>query len=203
METYDIQGYLVTFNNADHQYTVNGKAIISVTQLIDRLLGKPYKRVDPVILEKAAQRGNELHDMIERYERFGEKTMHKEMATYLGLKKQHQFDVLESEKIVLIMRYGQVIAAGRFDMVVSSPFIKGQGIADVKRSLHLDETRLKLQLNLYKLGYEQTYRKKIHYLKCLHIRNRQGNYLDVPTDRAYVETMLDHYLDTLENSNTP
>ncbi len=195
IETYDIQDYVVTFSDVDHRYTVNGKPVISVTQLVDALLGRPYKRVDPTILEKAALKGTQLHDMIERYERFDERTIHPEMATYLSLKKQHQFDVVESEKIVLIQQFGQVVAAGRFDMVVQSPFIKGLGIADVKRSLHLDETRLKLQLNLYKLGYEQTYRKKIHYLKCLHIRNRQGEYLDVSVDPEFVVSMLRRYLE--------
>lgn len=199
LETHDIQDYLVTLSKEDHRYTVNGKAVISVTQLIDALLGKPYKRVDPTILEKAALKGTQLHDMIERYERFDERTMHPEMATYLRLKKQHQFEAVDNEKIVLIMHHGEVIAAGRFDMIVKSPYIKGFGIVDVKRSLHLDEARLKLQLNLYKLGYEQTYRKKIHYLKCLHIRNRSGEYLDVSVDREYVDRMLDKYFDKMSS----
>ena len=199
-ETIQIRDYRVRLDQLTHQYYVNDQPVISVTQLIDRFLGRPYKkRVDPSILDAAAQKGQELRDRIERYERFDEKAYHPEMATYIRLKKQHQFDVVESETIVLIHRFGKVVAAGRFDMVVESPYMKGLGIADVKRAAHLDERRLTLQLNLYKLGYEQTYRKKIHYLKCLHIRNREGTYLDIPIDKDLVETLLDGYLETEPN----
>ena len=194
MERYNIAGYVVDFDRENHYYYVNGKAVISVTQIIDTLLPKPYKNVDPEILKMAADKGNQLHDMIEHYERFGKKTMHVEMHSYLALKAQHQFDVLENEKIVLIHHKGLIVAAGRFDMIVQSPYLKGLGIADVKRMVHLDEERLKMQLNLYRLGYEQTYKKKINYLKCIHIRYRQYHYLDIPIDRQYAKSVLEDYI---------
>ncbi len=195
MEHYRINDYSVTFDPIKHQYWVDEKPIISVTQLIDEFYPKPYKNVDPEILKKAAERGNALHDMIEYFERFGRKTYHVEMHSYLALKTQHQFDVLDNEKIVLIQHHGVVIAAGRFDMVIQSPFMQGLGIADVKRMAHLDEKRLTLQLNLYKLGYEQTYKQRIDYLKCIHIRNRYHNYIDIPVDTTLVKSILDRYVE--------
>lgn len=194
MEIIKLNDYIIEFEPVKHQYTVNDKKVMSVTQLIDVVLGKPYKNVDPVILQKAADKGTALHDMIERYERFGEKTPSTEFRSYLALKGQHQIDVLESEKVVVIEAYGVPIAAGRFDMVLKSPYMEGLGIADVKRTLNLNEERLKLQLNLYKRGYEQTYKKKIKYLKCLHIRNRYFNYVDVLVDPLYTEKMIEKFL---------
>lgn len=194
MEIIKLNDYIIEFEPVKHQYTVNDKKVMSVTQLIDVVLGKPYKNVDPVILQKAADKGTALHDMIERYERFGEKTPSTEFRSYLALKGQHQIDVLESEKVVVIEAYGVPIAAGRFDMVLKSPYMEGFGIADVKRTLNLNEERLKLQLNLYKRGYEQTYKKKIKYLKCLHIRNRYFNYVDVLVDPLYTEKMIEKFL---------
>jgi len=194
METYRINDWLVTFSPVDHQYTVDGFAVVSVTQLIDAVLGRPYKRVDPLILQKAAEKGTLLHDNIAQYEMHQEKVFHPEMQTYLALKRQHHIDVVESEKIVIIQHEGIPVAAGRFDMIVRSPLIKGLGIADVKRSLHLNEDRLKLQLNLYKLGYEQTYKQPIHYLKCMRIRNRFSEYLDVMIDRESTLAMIERYL---------
>jgi len=194
MEIIKLTDYLIEFEPLTHQYTVNDQKVISVTQLIDIVLGKPYKNVDPVILQKAADKGTALHDMIEQYEKFGTKSSSVEMRGYLALKGQHQIDVIENEKIVVIEAQGIPIAAGRFDMVVQSPYMEGTGIVDVKRTLNLNEERLKLQLNLYKRGYEQTYKKKIKYLKCMHIRNRYYNYVDVLVDPSYTEAMIENYL---------
>jgi len=194
MEIIKLNDYIIEFEPIKHQYTVNDKKVMSVTQLIDVVLGKPYKNIDPEILQKAADKGTALHDMIERFERFGDKTPSTEFRSYLALKGQHQVDVLENEKVVVIEAYGVPIAAGRFDMVVKSPYMDGFGIVDVKRTLNLNEERLKLQLNLYKRGYEQTYKKKIKYLKCMHIRNHYFNYVDVLVDPAYTEAMIETFL---------
>jgi hypothetical protein len=194
MEIIQLNQYIVEFDPIHHQYKVNDQNVISVTQLIDEVLGKPYKNVDPGILQKAAEKGTALHDMIERYETTGDKTASSEFRGYMALKGQHQIEVLENEKIVVIEAYGVPIAAGRFDMVVKSPYMDGFGIVDVKRTLNLNEERLKLQLNLYKRGYEQTYKKKIKYLKCMHIRNHYFNYVDVLVDPLYTESMIEKYL---------
>ena len=66
---------------------------------------------------------------------------------------------------------------------------------DVKRAAHIDEKRLTLQLNLYKLGYEQTYKEKINYLKCIHIRNRYHRYLDIPKNKEFTKETLDKYIE--------
>ncbi len=195
MQHYLINEHEVSFDPLKHQYWVDQKPVISITQLIDSLWPRPYKNVDKEILKKAANRGIELRDMIEHYERYGQKTYHTEMQGYLALKSQHQINVLENEKIVLLHHHGVIIAAGRFDMVVESPYIKGLGIVDVKRMAHLDETRLSLQLNLYKLGYEQTYKKRIHYLKCIHIRNRYHRYVDIPNNLTYAKDIIEKYIE--------
>jgi len=194
IETFEIFDDIVTFEKTNHIYTINGKKVVSITQLIDHVLPKKYKKVDPEILQKAADRGTHLHDMIEQFERFENTYEDYEFKQYVSLKKQHQWDVLESEKIVILKESGIPIAAGRFDMIVKSPYINGFGIADVKRTAHIHTDHIKLQLNLYKKAYEQTYRKKIHYLKCIHIRNRLKEYLDIPIDVAFTQQKINEYL---------
>ena len=195
MEIQNIEDYVVEFNPANHTYKVDGKPVISVTQLVDSVLPKRYKKVDPEILRRAAERGNELHDMIEQFEVNGVVSSSIELRSYMNLKRQHSFEALENEKMVVISHFGVPIAAGRFDMVVRSPLIKGIGIADVKRTLHIAEEHLKLQLNLYKLGYEQTYKKPVHYLKCIRVRNRFNEYLDVPVDKEFTRLKIEEYLE--------
>lgn len=201
IEKHEIGTFIVTFDPETHQYTVDGKDVKSVTQLISDMLPKTYKNVDPSILKKAAEKGIALHDAIERFERFGEISPIQEFKSYLHLKRFHAIHVLESEKIVVVSHHGVPICAGRFDMVIESPHLKGKGIADVKRTAHIFDTHLRLQLNLYKLGYEQTYKEAIHYLKCLHLRYDHANYLDVSVDKDLVKKTLDayynKYVDTL------
>jgi len=195
IETFEILDDIVTFEKSTHTYTVNGKKVVSVTQLIDQVLPKKYKKVDPEILQKAADRGTHLHDMIEQFERFEMTYDDYEFKQYVSLKKQHQWDVLESEKVVILKESGIPIAAGRFDMIVKSPYMNGLGIADVKRTAHIHTDHIKLQLNLYKKAYEQTYRKKIYYLKCIHIRNRLKEYIDIPIDLTFTQQKIGEYLD--------
>lgn len=194
MRHYTINEHAIAFDEDNHHYFVDGKRVASISQIVSSIYPIHYKNVDPAILKKASEKGNQLRDMIEAFERFGNKTYHPEMQGYLALKNQHQITVVESEKIVLLHYHSAVIAAGTFDMIVESPYLKGIGIADVKRMSFLHEERLKLQLNLYKLAYEQTYKKRISYLKCFHIRNRHHAYIDVPIDAIFTKKVLDQYI---------
>lgn len=196
MKEYTIAGHNIQFDPIKHLYIVDGFPVESISKIVDAHIPRNIKKIDPEILRIAAEKGNELHDMIEQYERFGIKTYHPEMQGYIAVKNQHQIDVLDNEKIVLLHHHGVIIAAGTFDMIIQSPYIKGLGIADVKRMAHLDEARIKLQLNLYKLAYEQTYKQRINYLKCFHIRKRYHAYIDVPVDADYTKEVLDQYIKT-------
>jgi hypothetical protein len=195
IESLQVEDYYIEFDKETHQYWVDHVPVISVTQLIKEILRSPYKRVDPSILARAAQRGTELHDAIEHFEQTGEMSHLSEFKNYLKLKKQHQLDVVKSEQIVVISHLGVVIAAGRFDMIVTSPFVKGHGIVDVKRMAHLHPKHLSLQLNLYKLGYEQTFKSPISYLKCIHLRGDHYEYVDVMFDKVLLQKSLNTYVD--------
>lgn len=193
MKTYEIEDDIVTYDDDAHTYFVNGQQVISVTQLIALVMPPMYKNVDPDILKKAAQRGTELHDAIEKYERDGEVSDIIELRNYRHLKRYHQIEVVEQEKVVIIRDHGIPVCAGRFDMTVKSPHQQGLGIVDVKRSSHLFIDHVTLQLNLYKLGYEQTYKTPIHYLKVMHLRNHHHEYKDIPVDKKLVRKVLDQY----------
>jgi len=194
-EIHQVGEHTVTFDKASHTYEVDSKPVISVTQLIKEVLPQTYKNVDPDILKRAALRGTELHDAIEQFEVNGEFSELLEFKYYRKLKRQHQFEVKKSEQIVVVKHHGIILCAGRFDMIVESPFIQGKGIVDVKRTAHLFSDHLKLQLNLYKLGYEQTFKEPIHYLKCIHLRFHHHEYVDVSVDSKFVKHYLDLYMD--------
>ncbi|TVP96739.1 MAG: hypothetical protein EA374_00745 [Acholeplasmatales bacterium] len=193
MTVYKLNDHTIHFDSIKHQYVVDGKPVMSVSQLIATLMPRKTARIDPIRLEKAAEKGQSLQAMIKDYEAHALKSVHPELTSYLNLKRAHQFDVLDQNCPILIKHHGVVIAAGMFDLLVTSPHQKGQGIAQIKRMIHLDLPRIRLQLNLYKLGYEQTTRQKLHYLKCLHIRHRHAEYIDIPQDTALAKTALNTY----------
>jgi len=195
MKLYHINDHEVTFDPKEHQYTVDGFKVTNISKIVDEIYPRNHKNIDPDILKMAAEKGIELKHMIDNFEKQGVKTYHKEMQGYLALKTQHQFTVQAQDIVVLLYHHGAVIGAGSFDMVVESPYMKGKGLADVKRMKHINQQRLTLQLNLYKLAYEQTYKQKLHYLKCIHIRNRHHQYLDIMIDKNATTAALNRFIE--------
>lgn len=125
MKQYTIAGHNVHFDPIEHRYIVDGFPVESISKIVDDRFPRNVKNIDPEILRMAAEKGNQLHDMIEQYERFGTKTYHPEMQGYIAVKNQHQIDVIDNEIIVLLHHHGVIIAAGTFDMIIQSPYMKG------------------------------------------------------------------------------
>ena len=59
---------MLIFNEDKHEYTLDGKKLISVTQLMSKYgLAPDYSNVDPEVLKRKAQRGTLIHKEIEDY----------------------------------------------------------------------------------------------------------------------------------------
>jgi hypothetical protein len=58
---------MLTFNEEKHEYQLNGVVIPSVTQIINSVL-RPFEKINPAVLERAAWRGTCIHKMIELFE---------------------------------------------------------------------------------------------------------------------------------------
>lgn len=53
------------FDEATHTYTLNGKVLDSVTQILKRLSREAYRCVDRAVMERAAALGTAVHKLIE------------------------------------------------------------------------------------------------------------------------------------------
>ena len=91
------------FNEESHKYTLNGKELPSVTKLLD---DGTYKDVDPVILQRACQRGHEIHKEIENYFKKGELGDTKEFYEAISLIKNNK-ELLQEPSIVDFKTYKQ------------------------------------------------------------------------------------------------
>jgi hypothetical protein len=180
-----INGRKVEFISDTHDYFVDGIKVPSVTQIVANVLPNQYRDIDKDVLKQAADKGIALHREIELYEKDNTKGYTQEFNNYLYLKRIYQFKPLENEVLIYIEHEGKPVCAGRLDMIITSNDYPGIGIGDIKRTYNIHLSHLKLQLNLYALGYEQSYQKKINFLKCIHLRQSQANYLDISLDLDY------------------
>ncbi|OHE28877.1 MAG: hypothetical protein A2Y45_04120 [Tenericutes bacterium GWC2_34_14] len=193
-----INGKKVEYIDDTHTYIVDGVVVPSVTQIVSTVLPSPYKNIEPDVLKQAADRGIALHEEIEQFEKDGVMGSSIEFNHYLYLKKQYVFDAVDNEKLIVLEYNGKVICAGRLDMIIQIGGKKDLGIGDIKRTYQLHMDHLKLQLNLYRLGYMQSYGKHIDYLKCLHLRKWTYGFVDVPIDEDYARTSIKRYLEVNE-----
>ncbi|MCF7930787.1 MAG: hypothetical protein K9L02_04715 [Acholeplasmataceae bacterium] len=188
-----INGKTIEFIEDTHEYYVDGIKVPSVTQIVASVLPSQYKDIDPAVLQRAADKGISLHKEIELFETTGIVGNTEEFKNYLRLKRTNQFYATENEVLIYIEYEGKPVCAGRLDMIIQSEELQGLGIGDIKRTYNIHHEHLKLQLNLYAIGYEQSYLKEIKYLRCIHLRNGESNYIDIPIDFSYASNKLKEY----------
>ena len=189
--TKEINGHTVEFIQDGHIYLVDGIIVPSVSEILSVRFGKEYQYVKPSVLERSAEQGTIVHDAIERYCRYGEETELPEVRNFKFLQKRYGFRVLENEVPVTISEDGVPVAVGRLDMVLE---MDGKiGGADIKRTSALNKERLGYQLNLYRIGYRQTYGKEWEFLKGIHLREDTRKFVDIPINERLAWDLIHEY----------
>lgn len=135
---------MIEFNEEKHEYTLNGKKLISVTQLMKKHgLATNYDNVPVEVLKNKAQRGSLVHKEIEEYlkdKKFGFTDELYEFIEYL--KNNKNINALRSEFIV-----HNDIVAGTVDLLIQ----EGESlvIADIKTTTKLHKEAIRWQLSIY------------------------------------------------------
>lgn len=161
---------MVKFDKDNHIYTVYGKEVPSVTQILKEVFPDKYSGIPPEILEKKAQYGTELHKYIEVIEkkkpkkplayikRYFQPNMYQEesIKQYLKIKEENKIKVLANEKMV----FYQLYYCGTLDMIAK---VNGKiAIIDIKTTAELDELYVSYQNSLYEMA-----NGKVDELYCL------------------------------------
>lgn len=190
----NIKGCYLEYYDDTHTYLVNGVIVPSITQILKIKFGNKYKDVSDQVLLKAADKGTQVHEAIEKLCKTGEVEDLKEVKNFLFLQKHYKFEVLDNEvPVILFDDYGVPIAAGRLDLVLR---INGEtGLGDIKRTSALDKDYLAYQLNLYKIAYEQCYDVEIKFLKGLHLRDDVRKFVNIPIDKELTWKLVEEYLE--------
>lgn len=137
---------MLEFNEKNHEYTLDGKKLISVTQLMQKHgLAPSYAGVSSEVLNAKAERGTLIHEEIELYNKKGQIGFTDEMALFKEYIEKNKVKVLESE-----LRLHNDIVAGTCDLILNYG-IGYLTIADIKTTytLHLDAVSWQLSIYAY------------------------------------------------------
>lgn len=139
----------IVFNEENHSYTINGKAVKSVTQIVKMVLGNQYSNVPPEVLNKASEYGTKIHKLIEEHNELEEVNLEELDMYERNAIKQYflikDFDVKDKE---ILLGYKELYA-GTCDGVGDKI------IYDIKTTRNLNKDYLSLQLSLYLLAYDE------------------------------------------------
>lgn len=191
MENWNIKGHDVEFIGDSHTYLVDGVIVPSITQILKVRFNKKYDGIPRETLQRASEKGTQMHEVIERWCKNGEESDLVELRNFKFLKRQYNFSVLKNEVPVLLWHEGDIIGAGRLDMVIS---MNGQvGLSDLKRTSTLDKDYLGYQLNLYRIAYQQSYGEEIEFLRGIHLREDVRKFVKIPINEELTIKLIEEW----------
>jgi hypothetical protein len=191
MEEWNIKGHDVEFIDDTHTYLVDGVIVPSITQILKVRFNKKYDGIPRETLQRASEKGTQMHEVIERWCKNGEESDLVELRNFKFLKRQYNFSVLKNEVPVLLWHEGDIIGAGRLDMVIE---MNGQvGLADLKRTSVLDKEYLGYQLNLYRFAYQQSYGEEIEFLRGIHLREDVRKFVKIPINEELTIKLIEEW----------
>ena len=185
----EIKGRQLDFIEESHTYFVDGVKVESITQLLGRVFPNKYKGIHSEVLRRASERGTQVHRAIEAYCK-GFDDGSEEVRNFNFLRKHYGFVPLENE-LPIILDFGGKTYAGTLDLL--SKMDNQIVLMDVKTTSTLDKNYLGYQLNLYKIGAEQSYGYKIDQLFGIHLRDDIRKLVKIPivTEEQLYESMKD------------
>lgn len=130
----------VIFSPVEHTYTLNGKELSGVTALLKRQLGDRYGDVPDEILNKAKNRGHEIHSKIEFYDSLDIDVDDADYKAYKDLIASKGLTRLANELLVSDEEY----IASSIDVV-----FEDCSIADIKTTSKIDMEYVTWQLSIY------------------------------------------------------
>ena len=136
-----------------NKYIVDGYRYVSVTEVLQFSGWARYDKVDPVVLNRAAERGSLVHDATELVDdgTFVEEDFREDLLDYIaGYRKfidEHDYEVLHSEIVVFNHKY---LYAGQLDRICMLDGKKT--LLDIKTSA-TRKPEWGLQLAAYEMAY--------------------------------------------------
>lgn len=190
IESWVINNHLVEFLEDEHIYLVDGIITNSVTQILSTKYND-YDKVPKSWLDNAGKLGTAMHKAIELFETTGREDDSIELRNYKFLKAHYKWTNIANEVPIIYEQDGKVLFAGRLDQVIEIDGVFG--INDFKRVSAPNKEKICYQLNLYKLGYEQSYNKQIDFLTYTQLRENVRKFIKLPVAEEQTLALLADY----------
>ena len=200
IESWEIAGGLLEYIDETHTYLYDGVILPSITQILKIKFGNKYNGVSKEVLQKASERGTQVHQAIEDYEKRNiDNPDIKELRNYKFLKSRFGFECLENEIPRVLFLDNKPVCAGRIDLILKE---KDQvGVADIKRTSVFDKEYVAYQTNLYRIGYQQCYGVEINFLRGLHLREDVRKYINLPINEEMSIKLVKQYIEERNKEN--
>ena len=193
IESFELNGHTLEYDDDTHTYLVDGVIVPSVTQVLKVKFGGMYTNVAPEILKKAGERGTAVHKSIEDYCTKGIDLGTTEVRHFRFLKTYYDLKPVKNEIPIIVCKGDIPVTAGRLDMIID----KGddRAVADIKTTSTLNKEYLAYQLNLYRIGVLQCYPYlgDITKLYGIHIREDKRKLVEIPVNEGIVWDIIDEY----------
>lgn len=190
MEEWEINGNTLEYDDTTHTYLVNGVIVPSVTQVMQVKFGNKYEGIRSEVLNRAAERGTAIHKAVENYCK-GMDDGSKEVHNFNFLMNYYKIKPVKNEVPIILMVDNQPVIAGRLDLVLQEN--DTLCLADIKTTSQLDKEYLAYQLNMYRLGYMQSYGERIDKLYGLHLRGDKRKLVELPINEDIALDLLEKY----------
>lgn len=165
----------VIFNEEEHSYWYNGKALHGVTGAIGKMLGKKFPNTDTVKI--ATLYGHDVHSEVEHYFNDGRKDLSSEGAKWVVDTMEHWGDKLFGDRVEEIKSEVMVsdfeFTASKIDLVLRT--LSGNDVLfDIKTMSTFNREYCSLQLSVYKKLYEMNYGRNVTGLFVLGTKSRRA-----------------------------
>lgn len=138
---------MLEFNEEKHEYLLDGKKLISTTQLMQKHgLAPKYDNVDAEVLKRKAEYGTLVHKEIEEYIKENKIGFSEEVGIFKVYVENNNVNVLESE----FMTNNDVVA-GTIDLIYKKD--NNFYIGDIKTTYTLHKEAVSWQLSIYTYLY--------------------------------------------------
>lgn len=192
-EVWELPVGTLEYYDDEHLYIFNGEVLPSITQILKVRFGNKYFGVSKKVLDKAAEKGNALHEAIQNLEENNVDDIgNLELHNYKFLKKHYKWKVNRCEVPIVLFKNDKPIAAGRLDLDVTINDLFG--ILDIKRTSVFDKEYVTYQTNLYRIGYRQTYGIEAEVVGGIHLREDKRKFVELPIAENEAWKLIDEYL---------
>lgn len=139
---------MIEFDEAKHEYKVDGKILPSVTTITSILSNLEYKEIDPEILKKAGEKGTAVHKAIENYIDWNDYELEEKYEPYMiQFKKALKLEKFETIKTEFKLTNNEI--CGTLDNM--SELNGKRIIIDYKTTATIHKKLLEAQFGGYKI----------------------------------------------------